>query len=168
MMKKITTHFRRQILTSIQSALLSSSRLRNGVFCFYIEKLWWWSCMTGSVLCLPRLMEWAGCCERKAARLGYQLTRVFQEQVTDIQEFFKLGSRLEVHHGWVKVTFCPVSDSLPLMPWLHLRIRHMFLHCAVQRSATGLLLGLSKLVQLWSMAKLCKETSGAPGNSQSH
>lgn len=170
MMKTITTHFRGQILASIQSALLINSRLKNGVFCFYVEKLWWWSCVTGSVLCLPQLTEWAGCCERKATRLGYQLTQVHQEHVIDIQDSSKLGSGLEVHHGWVKVPepFCPVSDSVPPMPWLHLRIRHMCLDCAVQRSAVGLMLGLSELVHLWSTAKLCKETSWAPGNSQSH
>lgn len=163
-MKKITTHFRGQILTFIQSALLSNIRLSNGVFCFYVAKLWWWSCMAGSVLCLPQLMESAGCCERKAARPGYQPTQVCQEQVPDIQDSSKLESELDVHRGWVKVPFSPISDSVPPMPWLDMRIRHMCLHRAAEHSAAG----LSKLVCLWSTAKLCKETSWAPGNSQSH
>lgn len=169
MMKKITTHFRGQILASIHSALLSSSRLRSGVFWFYVEKLWWWSCMTGSVLCLPWFMDWAGCCEKKATRLGYQLTQVCQEQTTDIQDSPKLRSGLEVHRGWVKAPepFCPIPDSLPPTARLHLRVRHMCLHFAAQCSAMGLMLGLSKLVCLWSVAKLCKETSWAPGSSQS-
>lgn len=89
--KKITTYFRGQILASIQSALLRNSRLRNGIFAFMK------SCVTGSVLCLPLLMEGSRCCE--CTRLGHQLTRVSQEQVTDIQYTSKLERGLEFHHG---------------------------------------------------------------------
>lgn len=44
--------------------------------------------------------------------------------------------------------FCPVSDSVPPVPGLHLSIRRMCPHWAAQRSAAGLMLGLGKLVCL--------------------
>lgn len=52
--------------------------------------------MAVSVQCLQQLMEEAGCCEREAARLSYQLTQVSQGQISDIQGFSKLGCGLDV------------------------------------------------------------------------